>query len=373
MKRVVIVGAGTFGASLAWWLAGRGEDVVLVDQFEPGDKRATSGGETRLIRCAHGADTDYAAMARRAWTLWRELEAEAGEALLTETGVSWFAHREDGWEAESERALHALGIPTERWSVEQAAARFPSFDGRDLTWVLHEPEAGVLQAQKAVRTLARQALARGAELIRARARPAGDAVALEDGRTLEADRVVWSSGSWLTKLFPELVTLRVTLQELFFFDGGPAWRDVPAWVDYDRATYGTGDLHDLGVKVAWDPEGPPLDPDADLPPATAATEALTRGYVGDRFPALAQAPLKDSTTCRYEISADSHFIAAPHPEHDGVWLVGGGSGHGFKHGPALAERLTSAWDGGAALPPRFALGERTQGASLRSAGSNLSA
>src|SRR3954451_18492683 len=106
--RVVIVGGGTFGASLAWRLAGRGDDVTLVDQFEPGDVRAASGGETRLIRGAHGADRDYAAMARRARTLWRELEAESGEDLLHECGVSWFAHGEDGWEAQSERTLERL-------------------------------------------------------------------------------------------------------------------------------------------------------------------------------------------------------------------------------------------------------------------------
>src|SRR5829696_3155967 len=129
MERVLIVGAGTFGASLAWWLAGRGDEVVLVDQFEPGDARATSGGETRLIRCSHGADADYTAMARRARELWRELEAESGTDLFRECGVSWFAHRERGWEAESLRALASLGIPAERLSVEDAAARFPSLGG----------------------------------------------------------------------------------------------------------------------------------------------------------------------------------------------------------------------------------------------------
>src|SRR4051812_49979827 len=71
MERVVIVGAGVFGASLAWWLAGRGDEVVLVDQFEPGDRRATTGGETRLSRCAHGTETAYAAMARRAAAVCR--------------------------------------------------------------------------------------------------------------------------------------------------------------------------------------------------------------------------------------------------------------------------------------------------------------
>jgi NADPH-dependent 2,4-dienoyl-CoA reductase/sulfur reductase-like enzyme len=93
---VVIVGAGTFGASLAWWLARGGDEVTLVDQFEPGDPRASLGGETRLYRCAHGPDTDYTAMARRARTLWRELEEESGEELLVECGLAWFAQREDG-------------------------------------------------------------------------------------------------------------------------------------------------------------------------------------------------------------------------------------------------------------------------------------
>src|SRR5206468_7605280 len=110
---VVIVGAGTFGASLAWWLARAGERVTLVDQFEPGDPRASSGGETRLLRCGYGDDADYAMMARRARTLWRELERESGEDLLVECGVAWFAHRQDGWEAASERTLAAQGIPVE--------------------------------------------------------------------------------------------------------------------------------------------------------------------------------------------------------------------------------------------------------------------
>jgi glycine/D-amino acid oxidase-like deaminating enzyme len=369
MERVVIVGAGTFGASLAWWLTRRGDDVTLVDQFEPGDPRATSGGETRLIRCTHGADADYARMARRARTLWRELERESGEELMTECGVSWFAHRDDGWEADSLRTLGAEGIPAERLEVGEAARAFPSFKGDDLAWVLHEPEAGVLRAQNAVQTLAREAARHGAKLVRGRAAPDGERV-LAGGATLEADRVIWSCGGWLAGLFPEHVTLRVTRQELFFFDGGPEWATAPGWVDYDRAFYGTGDIDGLGVKVAWDKEGPPLDPDADLPGPSDEVERTSRAYAAERFPALAQAPLVLSKRCRYEISPDSHFIAAPHPGHANVWIVGGGSGHGFKHGPAMAERLTRAWHEHAPLPPRFALGAREYAASLRSAGSN---
>src|SRR3954454_8817068 len=337
---VVIVGAGTFGASLAWWLARGGEEVTLVDQFEPGDRRATSGGESRLIRCSHGVDPDYTATARRARHLWRELEAETGEELMVECGMAWFAEREDGWEAESERAMTAQGIPCERLGVSQAARLFPSLGTGDLEFVLYEPEAGVVRAQRAVRALARQAGAHGAKVVRGRAAPDGDTVLLGSAadravtfeRRLEGDAVVWACGPWLGRLFPDLLTLAVTRQELLFFDGGPAWRSAPGWVDYDLAMYGTGDLDDLGVKVGLDEGGPPLDPDAELP-AAGATEPRVREYLARRFPALAGAPLKEGRCCRYELSPDSHFIAGRHPEHERTWLVGGGPGPGLQRGP----------------------------------------
>jgi glycine/D-amino acid oxidase-like deaminating enzyme len=369
---VVIVGAGTFGASLAWWLARAGEQVTLVDQFEPGDRRASSGGETRLCRCAHGADAEYTAMARRARTLWRQLEAESGEELFLECGLAWFAHREDGWEAESEHTLTTLGIPAERLDVAGAAQLYPSFCGDDLAFVLFEPEGGVLRAQQAVRALAAQAVAHGARIVRGRARPDGARAVLEDSTRLEGDIVVWACGPWLAHLFGDLISLTVTQQELLFLDGGPAWRTpgLPAWCDYDRARYGTADIDALGVKAAIDDEGPPLDPDAELTDE-ATTEPQVRAYMHDRFPTLEHAPLLEARSCRYELTTDTHFIAAPHPAHPSLWLVGGGSGHGFKHGPAMAERLAAAFLEGAPLPARFALGERSRSRSLRTASSGI--
>jgi len=369
MDSVVIVGAGTFGASLAWWLAREGANVTLVDQFEPGDRRATSGGETRLIRCGHGADADYTASARRARTLWRELEAESGTDLLIECGLVWFARRADGWEAASEATMRAQGIPVERLSAGEGARLFPSFRGEDLEFLLHEPEAGVLRAQRATQTLAARARAHGARVVRGRATPAGDAVVVGDAsERLEADAVVWACGGWLPGLFPG-VALTTTRQDLFFLDGGEAWTRAPGWVDYDGAVYGTGDLDGLGVKCAPDFEGPPLAPDAELPEPDPANDRWIRDYCARRFPALAGAPLKGSTTCRYELTPDSHFIAARHPEHPTVWLLGGGSGHGFKHGPAMAERMAEALRGGEPMPERFRLGERAVGQSMRTSGS----
>jgi len=375
MQSAVIVGAGAFGASLAWWLARAGADVTLVDQFEPGDPRTTSGGESRLIRCGHGPDAGYTASARRARTLWRELEAECGENLMVECGLTWFAHREDGWEAETIATLAAQGIPHARLDPDAGTRLFPSFVPGDLAFLLHEPEAGVLRAQRAVRALARQAAAHGAAVVRGRAVPEGAAARLADGRVLEADVVVWACGAWLGRLFGEHVAIRTTCQELFFFDGGPAWRadGVPAFVDFDRAVYGTRDIDELGVKAAPDFDGPPLDPDAALPAASPRGEALARAFLTERFPGLARAPLTSSKTCRYELSPDAHFVAAPHPEHPSVWLLGGGSGHGFKHGPAMAERMAAALAGTEELPAQFGLGERGPGGRLRTAGAALRA
>jgi glycine/D-amino acid oxidase-like deaminating enzyme len=129
--------------------------------------------------------------------------------------MAWFAHREDGWEAASERTLAALEIPVDRLDVASAAKLYPRFRGDDLAFVLLEPEGGVLRAERSMKTLAAQAVSHGAQIVRGRARPEGEAVVLEDSTRLEADVVVWACGPWLPKLFPELVSLRVTSRSCY--------------------------------------------------------------------------------------------------------------------------------------------------------------
>jgi sarcosine oxidase len=365
----VVVGAGIFGASLARRLCVGGWDVTLVEQYPPGHVRAASGGESRLIRFSHGADVWYTRSAWRAKTLWRELEAEAGVELLVESGVLWLAHAEDGWEAESERILRDEGIPVERLDPGDVTLQFPSFVGDDLLFALFEPEAGVLRARDATRVVVEQALRSGVRFVGGTAHPA-EAMVEVAGERLEADHVVWACGAWLAQLFPELVDIRVTKQDVFFFGGDLGWRTppVPAWVDYEGAVYGVGDLDGRGVKVAPDQEGPQFDPDSDPRTPSREAERLAREYVRRRFPALAEAPLVGTRTCPYALTADTNFIIAAHLEYDGVWLLGGGSGHGFKHGPALAEYVARLLEGREEPDPRFGLGAREALQSLRTAG-----
>jgi sarcosine oxidase len=361
LATAVVIGAGVFGAALADRLVARGWEVTLVDRFEPGDERSESGGETRMLRYSHGGDAFYAALAWRALEAWREL------GVLVESGVVWFARRDGGWESASETVLRAQGIPVERLDPAATAALFPSLAADDLAFGLLEPAAGVLRASDGVRALAERARAGGLELVRGEARPEGAAAAVGE-RLIEADHVVWACGAWLAELFPALVDVRVTRQGVVLFDAGPEWLSAPGWIDFDASAYGHALIEPHGVKVASDREGEPVEP-GERPPAGDAAVAAAREYLAGRFPALASAPVRSAPSCHYSLTADGNFLFARHPEHADVWLLGGGSGHGYKHGPALAEHVADTLAGRAEPDARFALGERAHSRALRTAGS----
>lgn len=350
-----IVGAGIFGASLAYRLARDGWEVTLYERHEPGNPRAASGGESRLIRYAHGSDVWYTRSAWRARELWLELEAETGRELLVESGIAWFARSADGWEAESEGVLRAEGIPVERLAPAAGRDLFPSFDPGELAFILWEPQAGVLRAREATLATVEAATRAGVRLVHETMTPG----------SIEADVVVWACGAWLPELFE--LPVRVTKQDLLFF-AAEGWTTppVPAWVDYDRAAYGLGDLDGAGVKVAPDVEGPAFDPEHGERVVSAETEVRARDYLAGRFPALRDAPLSGATVCQYALTPDTNFVLARHGDQ---WILGGGSGHGFKHGPALAEYAARVVTGAEEPLEQFGLGPRERGPSLRTAGS----
>ena len=367
MPSALVVGGGIFGSALADRLVSDGWEVTLVDAFEPGDPRSESGGETRMLRYSHGADRFYTELAYRSLELWREL----GAGVLIEAGAVWLAHDDGGWENQSEATLRAVGIPVERLTPEETARLFPSLEVGDVAFGLLETEAGVLRAGDGVRALVARARRRGLKVVRALAAPAGAAASLPDGRRLEADHVVWACGAWLARIFPELVPLRITQQDVCLFDVSSEWTTpgVPGWLDFDSSFYGHGLVEPHGMKVSNDREGDEVDPDARPERASDAGVARSADYLARRFPALAGAPLRSAPVCHYSLTADGSFLFARHPRHERVWLLGGGSGHGYKHGPALAERVAAVLRGEAEPEPRFALGAREPSRALRTAGS----
>lgn len=356
MPTAAVVGAGVTGSALACELARRGFDVTLFEQHRPGTVRSASGGDTRLTRAGHGPEEWYARSALRALELWRALEAETGTHLFEEVGLAWLARGSDGFEARCLPVLERLGVEHEWLTPDEAARLFPTLDPDGLEAVLWEPGAGVLYARAATQLLAEQAVGLGVRFETAR---------VETARPPGAEVVVWACGAWLPSLFPGLVEVQVSRRDVFFFGGDPAWNRAPGFVEYDAGFYGHGDLGGLGVKMCPDFPAPLVEPDTlDRVPAPELL-AEARRYAAARFPGLATAPVLGARVCQYDLTTDTHFLVDRHPEHAGWWLVGGGSGHGFKHGPALAEYVADCVEGSCEREAFHALGARTGDAGLR--------
>ncbi|GAA3665673.1 N-methyl-L-tryptophan oxidase [Nonomuraea antimicrobica] len=349
-------------------LAETGWRVTLVEQHRPGHVRQASAGETRLLRCAHGDDTWYARLAWQAKDGWRRLGERAGEELYLEAGMVWFARTPDGWEHASAQVLKNLDIPCDVLDAADGGRFFPDYRGDDLSFLLWEPHAGVIRARRATQVTARLAQAAGARLIRARATPVPGAAAVEvDGEVRHADRVVWACGAWLPSLFDGL-PITVTKQDTLHFAVPREWSlpETPAWVDHGASAYGHGDVDGTGMKATSDQEGRPYEPEHGERVVDPASVEQAHAYLRRRFPALAGAPVLFSQVCQYALTPDAEWLlteASP-----GVWLLGGDSGHGFKHAPALAGYVAGVLDGEYGPEPRFGMRERAPSRGLRTSG-----
>jgi sarcosine oxidase len=372
---VLVVGAGAFGTWTARWLLRRGASVTLVDQYGAGNSLSSSGDESRVTRSAHGADAHYPTWQRRSLEQWLSLDV----SLFVRTGVLWLAHREDGFEGESFPVLERLGIPAVRLDPDALRERYPQIRTDDIAWALHEPEAGVLMARRAVAATAAAVAEEGGDVRNSRARLEGETV-LIDGVPVEMDAIVFAAGPWLPTLLGPVpgLELEVPQQEIIYFatppgDGRFDAGVVPTWVEYDAAFYGLPSIEGRGFKVAPDWPGPLVDPDMQERMISDERVAASRDYLRRRFPDLADRPVAEGRVCQYELTPDTHFIIDRHPTIDGAWIVGGGSGHGFKHAPAVGEYLSALVTGedpGDLAPPdgRFALGSRVPGVGMRTSG-----
>ncbi len=364
---VAVIGAGVFGTWTAWQLRSAGLSVVLLDAYGPGNSRSSSGDESRIIRMSYGKDEIYTRWSWRALALWKEFDARTGQRLFHRTGVLLLARDDNAHARASVEALQKTGVPFERLQRAELERRYPQINFGPITWAVYEPEGGALMARRAVQTVAREASQAGVEFLAAAVVPPTgkgklDFVATSDGVQINAGVYVFACGPWLPKLFPELLDGRIqpTRQEVFYF--GTAAGDqhftvpqFPTWLDYESEIYGLPDLEQRGCKVALDRHGAAIDPDTVERVISAETLQEVRHFLAQRFPALQDAPLLESRVCQYENTSNGDFLIDRHPAFDNVWLVGGGSGHGFKHGPALGEYVASRIIEGGEIEPRFTL------------------
>ncbi|QIG41196.1 FAD-dependent oxidoreductase [Microbacterium sp. 4R-513] len=354
--QVVVVGGGVMGAATAWSLARRGVDVVLLEQFEGGHTRGASHGASRNFNLSYD-DPALLAWLREAEGLWRELEAEAGSAVLTRTGIVNHGPGRDLPAVAA--AVSAGGFAGDLLDGAEAERRWPGlrFEGR----VLHTPEAGRLNADRAVAGFTDAAGARGARVLISTAVVGGsvgdDGVVLRvrsaGGETeLRAHRAVVTAGAWTVDVLAglgasfALPPLRVTQEQPAFFApliGAPEdWpgfnhapsSDDPATAWFPSAVYGMGSPGE-GVKAGWHGVGPETHPDRRTYVPDPELTARIRRYAQEWLPGVDAASLAE-ITCTYTSTPDSAFFL----ERIGPVAVGAGfSGHGFKFAPVVGRVL----------------------------------
>lgn len=328
--------------------------MVLVDAYGAGSARATSGGDSRGLRFAYGDRRLYSEMAVEAASRWEERQAAWSEDLVVTTGrVSLYPELTDTVRT-TVGTLDEVGVAREVLTPEEIRRRWPQVSVEGVGAGLFEPGAITIRANRACRVVAREVARAGGEVRIGRVlapdeEPSGGHLArvrLDDGEALEADAFVFACGPWLPQLFPELLGDRITVprRDVFFF-GPPAgdprfsFPALPNFSEGSQSVYGFPDLDGFGFKVA--PYGglDPFDPDRDDRVPAGHWLQRARRYLTLRFPDMEDQPLVHSRVCQLENTPDEHFIIDRHPGFDNVWVAGGGSGHGFKHGPVLGEYI----------------------------------
>jgi monomeric sarcosine oxidase len=373
-KRVfdfVVVGAGCFGAWTAHELLCSGHSVLLLDAYGPAHSRASSGGESRIIRMGYGRDELYTHWSVRSLEGWKTLSERVRQTVFHPTGVLWLVGKGDSYTQQSRETLEKVGVPHQRLSIQELADRYPQMSSLDLEWALWEPNSGVLMARQSVQALVRDSIRQGLEYRMASVTPPAvrgrlESVVTVAGEIIHGGTFIFACGAWLPKVFPDLLAERIfpTRQEVFFFAppaGDPCFTypSMPAWLHHSMLVYGLPDLENRGFKISVDKHGSAFDPEKGLRVPSAEGLAIVCEYLAQRFPKLKGAPLSESRVCQYENTWNGDFVIDRHPDSANIVIVGGGSGHGFKHGPAVGDYVNQLLAGSGIPEPRFALASKS--------------
>jgi glycine/D-amino acid oxidase-like deaminating enzyme len=290
-------------------------------------------------------------------------------------GILFFFPTEEPYVRDSIAAHQKLGLATEVMDRAQMTKRFPMIDFDGITVGLYEPGFGALMARRSVLTLVQRFVKDGGTYTKGFVQPPSASsahlseVRLGSGERVKADRFVFAAGPWLPKLFPNVIGAKIepTRQEVFYFAPPPGDRHfmpgaMPGWADFNGGDifYGFPDLETRGLKFAHDEHGVVVDPDTQSRRPTEAALAEIVAYRDRRFPSLRGAQLIGTEVCQYENSSNGDFLIDFHPQLNNVLIVGGGSGHGFKHGPEVGRYAAALLSGSVKPEPRFRLATKSE-------------
>jgi len=362
MSDVVVVGLGADGSAAAAQLAKRGAKVVGLEALSRGHTNGSSGGRTRVTRLAYYEHPDYVPLLRRAWALWRELEAETGQELLRQTGGIYIGPKDGELVAGSLRSAREHSLEHELLDPAALRERMPLFRFEADWWGLAEATAGYLLPERCIEAHLAVAERHGAELrfeerLRSWGTDGGGIRVSTDRGTYRADRIVIAAGAWNPGLLPRIAPLlQVKRVPLFWFEPHAetdALARLPVYIvdsGHGHGCYGFPYLADQGLKIATHGLGTPADPDTVDREPHPSDEVPVREFIKRHLP-VADGPTREAKICMYTVTPDEHFIvdvAGP------AAYASACSGHGFKFASVMGEILADlALDGRTRHPIGF--------------------
>ena len=365
---VIVLGLGGMGSAALYHLAKRGVRVCGVEQFGIAHDMGSSHGQTRMIRKAYFEHPDYIPLVERAYTLWRELEAESGAELLVESGLLLSGKPNSGLIRGLETCYRVHNLPHERFNAAEGMKRYPQFTLPEEHVCYWDPVGGYLRVEGCVDKHVQCAQTHGADVLIHEDvlgwRSDKDGISITTTkREMRANKLVLTAGAWTTASFVELLVPLRVLRKLQF------WYTSPNIAEYGRGTfpafyvdmdsggfYGFPAINDLGIKLAEHTGGERVDDPDELDRGLRkGDESGVRDFMGAVLPQIQPERTKFSV-CMYSMTADEHFLVDRHPRHPNVVLAGGFSGHGFKFSSVIGEVLADLTIDGATPHPVGFLG-----------------
>ncbi len=347
--KVAVVGAGIMGLAAAWALRRRGHDVTVFDQGPVPNPAGASFDQHRLIRHPYGAQVGYMKMVSDAYLAWDALWDDLGESFYVPTGTLVLDTTQEGWAAESAEALEAFGIAFERIEPRDLERVFPLLDGRGVASAFFVSTGGVLLASRIVEALVHHVVGRGVRIepetrVVALEAEAGR-LALDGGRSAAADAVVVAAGAWAPRLLPALAERVTPSRQVVAYvepppDRAAAWTEAPMILDIDAGFYLVPPVAGTGLKIgdhSFTRAGNPDDERVAREAEARVVFGLCRGRLRD----YERYRLASAKVCFYTVESNERFVV----ERTGrTWVVSACSGHGFKFGAVLGQRVAAAID-----------------------------
>lgn len=369
-SKIIVVGAGAFGGWTALSLLRKKFNVTLIDSRGPGNPKSSSGDETRVIRSTYGNNEIYFNLNVRALTHWKEFEKHCGQKLFFNKGVLWLCHEETNpLVDESLPFADKHQMKYEYLSPRDILERYPSLSVDKIHHAYLDAYGGYLKAGESCQLVVNTFIKEGGQYISTVATPGIinqkklSSICLNDNTQLTADLFVFACGAWLGELFPDILknVIVPSKQEVYYFgvpDGSvDLYKRLPVWVDVDGQDFYYGIPSNDGrvFKIGVDKRGETFDPENSDRSMNKDVLNKARNFISYRFPDLHNATLLQNRVCAYENSPDGNFIIDHHPKAENVIILGGGSGHGFKHGPAIGELVSEALTENRHIPGLFSL------------------